>query len=137
MTGTGVQRPVPAVDPDTEFFWTSGRDGILRFQRCQDCQLFIHPPRPVCRRCLSANLAPAPVAGRGTVFSYTVNQNHWWDGMPAPYTIALVEMDDHPELRFLTNLVDADPDDVFVGMPVEVVFERHGPVWVPLFRPVA
>jgi uncharacterized OB-fold protein len=39
-------------------------------------------------------------------------------------------------VRLTTNIVDVDPDDVRVGMAVEVVFEDHAPVFVPLFRPV-
>jgi uncharacterized OB-fold protein len=35
-----------------------------------------------------------------------------------------------------TNLVDIEPEDVRIGMPVEVVFEDHDPVFLPLFRPV-
>ena len=40
-------------------------------------------------------------------------------------------------MRLTTNIVGIDPDDVRIGMPVEVVFEDHAPVFVPLFRPVA
>ncbi len=38
-------------------------------------------------------------------------------------------------MRLTTNLVDVDPDAVHIGMPVEVVFEDHDPVFLPLFRP--
>ena len=34
-----------------------------------------------------------------------------------------------------TNLVDVVPDDVHSGMPVEVVFDHHDDVYLPLFRP--
>ena len=30
----GVTRPLPLLKPETKFFWTAGRDGELRFQRC-------------------------------------------------------------------------------------------------------
>ena len=50
--------------------------------------------------------------------------------------IGLVEIDEQPDVRLTTNLVEIDPDDVRIGMPVEVVFEDHAPVFVPLFRPV-
>ena len=39
-----------------------------------------------------------------------------------------VTLDEQPDVRLTTNLVDIEPDDVRIGMPVEVVFEDHDPV---------
>ena len=50
--------------------------------------------------------------------------------------VALVELDDQPGLRMLTNLVDiAEGTDLFCGMNVQVVFEDRGDVTLPQFRP--
>ncbi|HKF91191.1 MAG TPA: hypothetical protein VKC52_06915 [Acidimicrobiia bacterium] len=42
-------------------------------------------------------------------------------------------------MRLTTNIVNCGPDDVRVGMPVQVVFERHDDddeaVYIPLFEP--
>jgi uncharacterized OB-fold protein len=46
-------------------------------------------------------------------------------------------MDEQPGLRLMTNIVDVAPDDMHIGMPVEVVFEDHPPVYLPVFRPIA
>jgi len=37
----------------------------------------------------------------------------------------------------MTNIVECPPDAVYVGMPVEVRFEQHDDVWIPLFAPRA
>ena len=38
----------------------------------------------------------------------------------------------------LTNLIDCEPDDVVVGMPVEVAFQkRSDEITLPYFRPAA
>jgi uncharacterized OB-fold protein len=76
------------------------------------------------------------VTGRGTVYSYTVNHQPW-DGAGDVYAIALVELDEQPDVRLMTNIVGVGPDDVRIGMPVEVVFEDHGEVHIPLFRPAS
>ncbi len=60
-----------------------------------------------------------------------------WDGNGDAYIIAVVEIDEQQGLRLATNLVDVAPEDVRIGMAVEVVFENHDPVYLPLFRPVA
>jgi uncharacterized OB-fold protein len=127
-------RVLPRLEPDSEFFWTSGRDGALRFLRCGDCEYLVHPPTPVCPKCLGRNVGPSVVSGRGTVFSCTVN-HHPWDGSTEPWAIALVEIEEQADVRLTTNIVGIAPDDIRIGMPVRVVFEDHDPIFVPLFEP--
>ena len=128
-------RVLPATDGPSGFFWRSGADGRLRFLRCSSCAYLIHPPTSFCPSCQSREAEPAAVSGRGTVYSYTVNHQPW-DGIGDIYVIAVVELEEQVGLRLMTNLVDVTPDDVHIGMPVEVVFEDHDPVYLPLFRPV-
>jgi uncharacterized OB-fold protein len=123
------------LDEPSAFFWTSGADGRLRLLRCSACGTYLHPPAPLCPQCHGRDLAPAEVSGRGTVHSFTVNHQPW-DGVGDTYVIGLVSLDEQPDVRLTTNLVDIEPEDVRIGMPVEVVFEDHDPVFLPLFRPV-
>jgi hypothetical protein len=50
--------------------------------------------------------------------------------------VAIVELDEQTGLRFTTNIVECEVDDVHIGMAVEVTFDQAGEAWVPLFRPV-
>jgi uncharacterized protein len=127
-------RVLPALGDDNRFFWTSGEDGVLRFQRCQDCGYWLHPPGPRCPTCGSRSLAPEEVSGLGEVYSFTVNHKSW-DGSTEPYVIALVELPEQPGLRLTTNVVDVEPDQVAIGMQVQATFEHHDDVWVPVFTP--
>jgi hypothetical protein len=127
-------RVLPRLDPDNEFFWTSGKDGVLRFLRCGSCRQFVHPPVPRCPFCLADDLAPEAVSGRGTVHSFTVNYQQWIPGSD-PYVIGLVAIDEQPDVRLMTNLVDCEPDEQLIGTPVDVVFEQNDDVYLPLFRP--
>ena len=53
---------------------------------------------------------------------------------PAPYTVVLVELDDHPEAR-LSASCPASPE-LAVGQPMEVWFERlSDDVVLPQWRP--
>ncbi|WP_231988470.1 Zn-ribbon domain-containing OB-fold protein [Mycobacterium sp. 1274761.0] len=70
------------------------------------------------------------------MYSFTVNHQSW-DGTGDVYIIAVVEMVEQQGLRLVTNIIGIDPEDVRIGMSVEVVFEDHDPVYLPLFRPVA
>ena len=127
-------RVMPALDPDNEFFWTSGKDGRLRFLRCQHCGYYVHPPVPICPECLRREVAPEAVSGDATLWSYTVNHQAWAPGAEQPYVIGLVELAEQPGLRLTTNVLAA-PEDVEIGMPVHVCFEDHDPVYIPLFEP--
>jgi uncharacterized OB-fold protein len=84
---------------------------------------------------LTKTLAPEPVSGRAIVASYTVNVQPWIPGFDPPYVIAIVEIEEEPAVRLTTNIVGCPPDEVHIGMPVEVVFEQYDDVWLPLFQP--
>ena len=134
--GEPAFRILPRVTPQNEFFWTSGADGRLRFLRCSVCGTWVHPPTPVCPDCLSKDLAPAEVSGRATLATFTVNHQPWIPGFDPPYVFAIVEIDDAPGVRLMTNIVGCEPDDVRIGMPVQVTFEHREDVWLPLFAPL-
>jgi uncharacterized OB-fold protein len=129
-------RLLPRLTDDVAFYWTSGEDGNLRLLRCNTCGYFNHPPGPVCRRCLSRDVAPAVVSGRGTVETFTVNYHQWIPGSE-PYIIGWVSIEEQPDVRIQANLVDVEPEAVYIGQPVQVVFEHHEDVWLPLFTPAA
>jgi len=127
--------PLPALDPGNIAFWTGGRLDELLITRCHACQRWLHPPVPVCRFCLSTDVTPEPCSGRGQVLTYTVNRHQWLPTLPPPYVIAVVGLDDDPQLRVTTRLVDVDPAAVQIGMRVHVRFAQAADVWIPLFVP--
>lgn len=134
MTTPG--RPLPAITDENEFFWTSGADGTLRLQECGDCAALIHPPQPVCRYCRGQHLGVREVSGRATLIGFTVNHRFSLPGMPAPYVVAQVAINEDPRVRLTTNIIDSNPDQLELGQQVEVVFEHLEDVWLPLFRPM-
>jgi uncharacterized OB-fold protein len=130
-------RPLPELDELNGFFWRSGADGHLRFLHCEACDYFVHPPSPICPKCLAASLEPKVVSGAATVRSVTVNHQPWGAaGPPVPYAIAIVEMDEQEGLNLTTNVVGAAPKEVRIGARVRVVFEPRGEIHVPLFEPL-
>jgi uncharacterized OB-fold protein len=83
------------------------------------------------------------VSGRATVAAFTINRQNWIPGFEPPYVVAIVELDDEPDVRLITNVVGVPIEDVGIGMAVEVFFEdwtglsgdEGSRVWIPLFRP--
>lgn len=130
-------RPLPVVTEENEFFWTSGADGRLRVTECSSCAALLHPPQPVCRYCRGHETGVRAVSGYATLIGFTVNHRFSAPGMPAPYVVAQVALEEDTRVRLTTNLVECEPDELHLGMRVEVVFEQAEDVWLPLFRPVA
>jgi hypothetical protein len=128
-------RVLPRVTPRNEHFWRGGAQGELRFLRCADCAHYVHPPQPRCPACLGKSLRPEAVSGRATVASVTLNHKPWVPGPDHPYAIAIVEIEEQPSLRLMTNVVNCAPESVRIGMPVRVVFEERDDVHLPLFEP--
>ena len=90
---------------------------------CDDCGEKIFPPRDVCPYCAEKAQTPFQFSGRGEVFSYTTvyNPPAGYEEF-APYTVALVKLEEGPLLT--AQLTDVDPDGVSIGQPVEMVTRK-------------
>jgi len=128
-------RRVPFLDELNTGFWTGGRDDELRLRHCSRCGYWVHPPRPVCPRCWARDLPWEATSGSGTLYTYTVNRKVWNPDVPVPYVIGMVELPEQAGLRLTTDIVHCQEDEVRIGMPLRVVFERQGEHFVPLFEP--
>jgi uncharacterized protein len=129
--------PAPDVTPETETFWQATAAGRFLLQRCASCGRSVWYPRFVCPNCHDTDLRWEEASGRGTVHSMTVTSRGILEYSGAGrYVLALVELDEGPKM--LTNVVECDPADVFIGQRVEVVFHDTGTgSALPRFRPAA
>ena len=128
-------RILPRVTAANEHFWRGGAEGELRILRCGECGLYVHPPSSHCPACLRKTLAPEAVSGLATVLTFTLNHQPWVPAPDHPYAIAIVELDEQPGLRLMTNIVGCPAEAVAIGMRVRVTFEARDDVFVPLFEP--
>jgi uncharacterized OB-fold protein len=133
---SGVTRALPRLDQDNRAFWTGGAQGELRINRCQDCRAFIHPPRPVCRYCLSDRVVAEAVAGTGVIDTFTINYQKWRPGLETPYVIARVTLDDAPGVVLTTNIVGCPVESVDFADRVRVKFLQVEDVYLPMFEKI-
>lgn len=126
-------RPLRA---DDNAWWWEGIDrGELRIQRCRDCDTLRHPPRPMCGACQSLRWDSVIASGRGVVYSHVVMRHPPIPGYGFPLAIALVELEEGT--RLVTNVVGCAPEDVHIGMRVELDLQPvDDELKLPLFRPV-
>ncbi len=132
--------PLPEPHVDYEAFWEGCRRKKLVIQKCKNCGQYRHYPRPLCSKCLSWDAEWAEVSGRGNVWSWTVIY-HPIDPLVTdklPYNIVEIELEEQRGLRLTSNLIDCKPQEIYIGMPVKVVFEEAGAdVVLPRFQSFA
>lgn len=129
-----MSRIAPSISPDTAFFWDGVTAHRLLVQRCRGCGELRHPPRPMCPRCNSLDWDTVESAGRGHVYSFVLPRHPRYPGYDDPHIVVLVELDEG--VRLVSNLCAVDPDDVVIGMRVEVFYQTFDDGLVlPQFRP--
>lgn len=127
----------PAPDFVSEPFWTAAREGRFVLRRCLDCGRAHHYPRSVCPHCWSERLEWIDAVGGGRLYTFSIVFRNDLPpfGEQVPYVAAVVELDEGP--RVMTRVVDCDPDELAVGMELEVTFRPLDEDFdVPVFRPV-
>jgi len=127
-------RPLPVSDSDSEPFWAALREERLQVQRCLQCHRHLFYPRALCPHCHSSDLEWVPVAGTGTIYSYTVARRPAGPAFAAdvPYVLVLVDLDEG--VRMLSRLVPPDVDAVRIGARVTVGFDAvSDDVTLPVF----
>lgn len=132
-----LEKPLPELSDTSRPFWDACRRHELRIQRCQQCGALIHYPKVHCPIDGCDRFDWALMSGKGTVFSFVVAQRAFHAAFKPdlPYVVAVIELDEGP--RMMSNVVGIDPDDVHIGMAVEVVFEDVSEtIALPKFRVV-
>ena len=127
--------PLPVPDEDSQPFWDYCAQSELRAQRCTSCRVLRHPPRPRCRQCGSMEVEWVPLSGKGSIYSYIVSHQAIHPALAdlTPHGVVTVELEEG--LRMTSNLVDCPVEDLAIGVPVEVVFEKASDtITLPKFR---
>jgi len=128
-------KPLPEADEASRPFWDGAMDGRLVLMKCTACGTWRLPSRGHCDNCLSDQFTWETASGRGTVRTFGVMWQKYQAGWAAetPYNVTIVELEEGPRLP--TNVIGIPNDEIRVGMPVVVDFEKHDDVALPKFRP--
>lgn len=134
--GVDIPKPLPVSTEDSKPYWDGCKRHKLLIQRCQDCGHYRFPPSGLCPKCMSTNAEWARVSGKGKVYSWTIFHYlyHPAFAKDIPYNVAIIELEEGPRMH--TNIVECRDEDIYIGMPVEVVFEDISEqIALPKFRP--
>ncbi|MBI4594476.1 MAG: Zn-ribbon domain-containing OB-fold protein [Candidatus Rokubacteria bacterium] len=98
-------------------FFERARAGTLTAIRCGECGELAIPPKEFCASCHQRAWEPVPLAGEGTIASYTVIRVAPVKfAAEAPYAVAVVKLKEGVSL--FGRIVDIPLDTLAVGMPV-------------------
>lgn len=123
-------------DTWTEPFWQAAKESRLVAARCGGCGTFRMPPTAYCPSCQSQDTQWPELSGRGTVFSYAICERSPFPGVEDfTYIPVVVELDDAPGIRLVSNLVGIPPDQAAIGMAVKVAWNPITEGWqYPIFE---
>jgi len=96
--------------------------------KCGSCGTLDFPPRSVCPQCgrrSVGRMERVKLKGKGTVVSYTViHEAPAQYEMMKPYVLAIIQLEEG--CRLTSQIIDVDPAQVKIGMPVEAAFRKLG-----------
>ena len=113
---TGKQTPLfggrMRITPD-------GRPELIGM-RCNECSINLFPKSMLCPRCGKDTVQEITLSSKGRVWTYTeVHVSYGSVALEVPYIASFVELDDGAYVH--TLIVGCDPEDMEIGMEVELV----------------
>lgn len=134
--GGGPPAPPPIANTEVDkAFFDYAKQHELRAQKCLKCGEFYWPPSPMCPHCQNWGSEWVKLSGKGEVYSFIVvrRSNHPVFSKQVPYVVAIILTKEGT--RMISGMVGIKPEDVKIGMPVEVVFEDTPEGTLPKFKP--
>ena len=133
-----AQKPArikPPMGHDNGWWWERvAEEEILPIQRCTGCQKLRHPPRPMCDACGEQAYDSIAASGKATVHTFTVIHYPQFPGYEYPILSVIVDLEEGQ--RMASTLVDCSPEDISIGMAVEMVIQEDEDGFkIPFFRP--
>ena len=128
--------PPPLANGTTLPWWQAAAEHRLVVQRCTACEHTRLPPAPICPECRATDADWKEVSGRGEVYTYTTVHRPIAADQTLPFFVAVIALEDSGGVRIISNLVDVTPEELEIGMPVELVWEdMSADLAIPRFRP--
>ena len=116
-------KPLPAPTPTSAPFWRALKEGVVKLQRCAECETWVFYPRNRCSNCLSDALEWHEVPGTGSLYTFTIARQptspHFANEVPQ--RLAVVQLDEG--VRLTTTLINVADADIRIGMRLRPFFD--------------
>ena len=129
-------KPLPEFRPETKPYWDACKKHELLLPKSKETNKFFFYPRAFSPGDDMSEVVWEKASGKAKVWTFSIHhmgptKAYKSDGA---YVVALVETDEG--VKMMTNIINCDPKDVYIGMDVEVVFDDvTSEVTLPKFKP--
>ena len=114
-------------------FYNLLNDGQMMGSKCLSCGEVFLPPRPICSKCLQAEMEWVEIEGKGTLSAFTIihiaptAMIEAGYGREKPYCSGIVQLDGGPAISAQILGVDVDdPTSIKIGTRLELEIIRRG-----------
>lgn len=126
-TKVKYEKPIPLKTMDNAPYWDAADRHELALQKCNTCAGYNHPPGPSCANCGSTDIVWENLGSdiKGTVYTYVISYRPFLPGFQndVPLVIAVVALDDAPDVKIMGNVLHGNKDNTTVGTLVKMVWE--------------
>lgn len=131
-------KPIPSPQGESDFYWQKAKEKELWLRQCNACGKPYFYPRDISPCCFSKDTSWVQASGKATLFTYGIVQRAPHPGFreDVPFVTALVELEEGPIMP--TNVVvdDPTPENLPIGLALEVFFEDiTDTIALPKFKP--
>ncbi|KAA0112051.1 Zn-ribbon domain-containing OB-fold protein [Mycolicibacterium sp. P1-5] len=127
-------KPVPIPTPTTQPFWDALAEHKIRIQYSPSAHQYVFYPRVLAPGTLADDLEWREISGAASLYTFTVAYRpvapHF--ATDVPQLLAVAQWDEGP--RFSTEIVNAEPADLRVGMRLKPVFSDKPEPGVTMLR---
>jgi hydroxymethylglutaryl-CoA synthase len=111
--------------PSITCLWRERRSTLAFYgSKCKSCGTVLYPPQRVCTKCQSKDYFEDYKFSdkRGHIFTYAIDQLSW--SKQIPVLVGVVDFEGGG--RVMCEICDCNPDEMRIGMPVEMCFRKLG-----------
>jgi len=126
--------PMPTACAHDQPYWDAARENRLLLQRGVLSGSFQSYPRAHSLHARNEPLEWIESPGLGTVHTFTIVRRSFYENLPAPFVLGVIDLDEG--VRMTAHIVDVDLEAISIGARVRAEFRSRGeglPVLV--FRP--
>jgi len=138
MRNQEMGKPLPGISEENKPFWDYMKQHEFRVQKCLGCGKLFYPPSMMCPHCHHMESEWVKLSGKAKVYSFIIvrQARHPAFAKEAPYVVAIIETEEG--IRYTTNIIGCKPEEVYVDMPVDIVYEDvNDKITLPKFKPVS
>lgn len=131
-----TDQDLPPVAPGVFDFGETDGAPYLCGGRCRTCGRHAFPRPATCIHC-QGDMEPVSLGRNGVIYGHTIIRTRPPYGLPRPYGVALIDLEDAP-LRVFCLLDPACLDDFAIGSPVQLAVAPlgHDGQNQPCLRPI-